>query len=1405
MMKRILSFLLAFLMVVSIFPTPAHATDSTDVTITLTETPTEAATETPCGTCGQLGCTSEHLNWCADCQKDDCGQNHCDTCGAIDCTTEHKICDKCGTLDCTADHTNWCADCKVDNCGQNHCPTCRAIDCTKEHKACETCSVIDCTADHTNWCDICKFDNCGKDHSGTDTQTEDPSSGQVDAVSEDETTDPLVGRTATFNTDSIWLYSAPGALSQLVAKSQLPASVVITEVNGDYYRVDAANGAVWPSDYEQSKYVKSSVLTLDQEKAPCPVCGQTDCTTEHKQCEICGKYECDCPDEKPLTDTTQSGVEILVKGDIPEGVTLEAKEQDVTQIPDFPWEMYGLSSENYTLDLTLWNGSEKWQPGQPVEVSVPASALGFAEGEQFIALHRHTESNGETYMEALGPYYVKDGFATVTMNAFSTITYISKDKTMRIDGVGAFFRAYSAWTGNHNYVAVGVYADTDGNIHVLMEGSSNNTPHKELEYVTIIHNPKDNKEDWKSTQINTPSSEVVAKVSAVNAYNADGELVGHLTPNNSTGNTWYWDINLGPIDLKGDFGIVVKTTTGQEGNSFNTGDSDTGGQPVEIRIFYDIQKTVYSINGNTNKSGDDVVLEEDDKGKEVIYQIVVSNFETSETDLQGIIVTDLLPDIFHNGTIQVGTTLENMTEATVTDGKLTLATDLILAPGKNQVYYVRGVLMEDLPVGKHDNIATVSGKLVEGDSDPSGIIVPPEKYGSLKISKTVRVPEGADYTAPEQSFTFTVIFQDTETVFGYQVFATGSSDVIRSGSIKSGGTLELAHNQYAVIDHVTPGSYTVTETAAENFKANQSTYTGQIVNQQQSVADYVNTYTLPQGDLLIAKFVEYGEYAPADTDRTFEFTVTLPVAAEGTNTYSYEIKSYGEGPIPSAQDVLVQDGRLELDINNSATFTLKHRQYILIKNVLIGNYTLTESKIDAYETPMYYYDNASVHDYSTTGTIVGGMLNQVMCYNYPVKYPGDLSITKNVEVLNEHAQAPVQRFEFSVFLTNVPNLDNYGTAPAEESGDVLEEEIRKYRVTYTVTEGKGTLSGYQYTLNEETVTLQETVELMPDVDGYSFTIGLYDGLTATIEDLPPCGYEVFEEDYSAQSFRVKWSEGKKGLLGGPIGSVASVTCTNTYGVTTGDLNIRKNVKIEYARDTIPEATFNFVLKPAEGITLEGSYDLYIGTTKVGDAVAQNDNTLPVSIRFEQSEMPTALNDAAIKVLTIKHLPMGNYTVQEILDSDSSGNTDDDDFKLENMAETYSQSTTVGTNTQTVVFTNEYRRHLGRLTINKTVTGGKAGDTFLFHISGNGLEMDVTVQIGQDMSGSVTVYDLPLGQYTVTEDTDWSWRYTVDADAKTANLTVATPDSTVAFTNTYTNNQWLNHVIHVLNKFVAGSN
>lgn len=64
-----------------------------------------------------------------------------------------------------------------------------------------------------------------------------------------------------------------------------------------------------------------------------------------------------------------------------------------------------------------------------------------------------------------------------------------------------------------------------------------------------------------------------------------------------------------------------------------------------------------------------------------------------------------------------------------------------------------------------------------------------------------------------------------------------------------------------------------------------------------------------------------------------------------------------------------------------------------------------------------------------------------------------------------------------------------------------------------------------------------------------------------------------------------------------------------------------------------------------------------------------------------------------------------------------------------------------------------------LTITKTVDTVEPNQTFLFHIKKGDVDyMDVTVQVGADKTGSVTIKGLPVGSYTVTEDTAWSWRY-----------------------------------------------
>ena len=106
---------------------------------------------------------------------------------------------------------------------------------------------------------------------------------------------------------------------------------------------------------------------------------------------------------------------------------------------------------------------------------------------------------------------------------------------------------------------------------------------------------------------------------------------------------------------------------------------------------------------------------------------------------------------------------------------------------------------------------------------------------------------------------------------------------------------------------------------------------------------------------------------------------------------------------------------------------------------------------------------------------------------------------------------------------------------------------------------------------------------------------------------------------------------------------------------------------------------------------------------------------------------------------------------------------------------------------------------GSLTITKTVTGdgASADDTFLFTITGPGItgEMQVILKGGE----SVTINNLKIGDYTVTEETSWSWRYT----CSTSKLTKAVASKTSTefqFTNNLETKTWLDGNAHADNDF-----
>lgn len=104
-----------------------------------------------------------------------------------------------------------------------------------------------------------------------------------------------------------------------------------------------------------------------------------------------------------------------------------------------------------------------------------------------------------------------------------------------------------------------------------------------------------------------------------------------------------------------------------------------------------------------------------------------------------------------------------------------------------------------------------------------------------------------------------------------------------------------------------------------------------------------------------------------------------------------------------------------------------------------------------------------------------------------------------------------------------------------------------------------------------------------------------------------------------------------------------------------------------------------------------------------------------------------------------------------------------------------------------------------LTVKKAGWDSKdANQSFIFNVSG-AKSMQVTVQ----GNGEAKIVGLPVGDYTVTEDGNWSWRYTAQGDGS-ATLSADNHDATVTITNSRTNNKWLSGDSYAINT-TAGAN
>lgn len=109
-------------------------------------------------------------------------------------------------------------------------------------------------------------------------------------------------------------------------------------------------------------------------------------------------------------------------------------------------------------------------------------------------------------------------------------------------------------------------------------------------------------------------------------------------------------------------------------------------------------------------------------------------------------------------------------------------------------------------------------------------------------------------------------------------------------------------------------------------------------------------------------------------------------------------------------------------------------------------------------------------------------------------------------------------------------------------------------------------------------------------------------------------------------------------------------------------------------------------------------------------------------------------------------------------------------------------------------------HIQTCTLNITKQGGAGDESYVFDVYKDGVKYSEVTVWG---NGTETLVELPIGTYTISENTGWSWRYSAN-NSGSAELTAQNPTGSITCTNTKNNNQWLNGFSEVVRN-IFGTN
>ena len=179
----------------------------------------------------------------------------------------------------------------------------------------------------------------------------------------------------------------------------------------------------------------------------------------------------------------------------------------------------------------------------------------------------------------------------------------------------------------------------------------------------------------------------------------------------------------------------------------------------------------------------------------------------------------------------------------------------------------------------------------------------------LSIKKLVKNSDESPLTAEQLGQEFVFTFTLTDNTFPTDALYEYTVDSIAAGSLKSGDTFKLKHNQTSVIQGLPVGvSYSITETPIAGYTISSSINTNGNLPREGAAAFITNTCSKNYGSLVINKTV----IGSANDDTEFEFVITF----EDGGSYVYKISGDDtEYTLSSGGVVKLKDGQSAVFLN----------------------------------------------------------------------------------------------------------------------------------------------------------------------------------------------------------------------------------------------------------------------------------------------------------------------------------------------------------------------------------------------------------------------------------------------------------------------------------------------------------